>query len=105
MLVENDERPIGRQKDMVQDDINGNCESVPALDLGAMQNRLTRNLSIEWLGQTAASTCWIVSVFVYGIESMGDWLQLFAATFWLAAHVSAAFKIESAPARERDASE
>ena len=36
---------------------------------------LKRVLSIEWLGQTAASICWICSVLAYGINSSGDWLQ------------------------------
>lgn len=45
--------------------------------------------SIEWLGQTVASVCWIVSVLVYGIESTGDWLQLAAASSWFAANMAA----------------
>ena len=32
-------------------------------------------LRVEWMGQTLASTCWIVSVFVYGINS-SNWLPL-----------------------------
>lgn len=48
-----------------------------------------RALRLEWLGQTVASLCWIASVFVYGISSTGDWLQLAAATSWLAANVAA----------------
>ena len=43
----------------------------------------------EWLGQTAASACWIGSVFVYGISSGGDWLQLCAASAWLLANIAA----------------
>ena len=52
-------------------------------------NRLARALRIEWLGQTAASLCWIASVLVYGIGSGGDWLQLFAASAWLVANIAA----------------
>lgn len=45
-------------------------------------------MRVEWLGQTIASICWIASVFVYGISSTGDWLQLFAASAWLVANVA-----------------
>ena len=55
----------------------------------AGRRRLAKALSIEWLGQTTASLCWISSVFVYGISSTGDWLQLCAATSWLAANITA----------------
>ena len=47
-------------------------------------------LSVEWLGQTLASLCWIGSVFVYGITSSGDWLQLCAASCWLLANIASA---------------
>lgn len=49
---------------------------------------LARAMRVEWLGQTIASICWIASVFVYGISSTGDWLQLFAASAWLVANVA-----------------
>ena len=45
------------------------------------ETRIGKILSIEWLGQTLASLCWIISVFVYEIEGPGDWLQLGAASF------------------------
>ena len=44
-----------------------------------IQTRLGKISSLEWLGQTVASLCWIISVFLYGITSAGDWLQLLAA--------------------------
>ena len=44
---------------------------------------------MEWLGQTAASLCWIGSMLTYGIESSGDWLQLCAASAWLLANIAA----------------
>lgn len=44
--------------------------------------------SLEWLGQTMASACWIISVFVYGISSTGDWLQLGAASCWMVANIA-----------------
>ena len=52
--------------------------------------RFEKILSVEWLGQTLASLCWIGSVFVYGITSSGDWLQLCAASCWLLANIASA---------------
>ena len=46
-------------------------------------------LNIKWLGQTAASLCWIASVLAYGISAAGDWLQLSAASAWLLANIAA----------------
>ncbi|MCY3698934.1 MAG: hypothetical protein OXH46_04725 [Gemmatimonadetes bacterium] len=53
---------------------------------------LRRAMRIEWAGQTAASLCWIASVFAYGINSRGDWLQLCAASAWLLANTVALAK-------------
>ncbi len=47
-----------------------------------------KSLTMEWLGQTAASLFWIASVLTYGVTSNGDWLQLFAATSWFAANIA-----------------
>lgn len=58
-------------------------------------SRLKRALRMEWLGQTVASLCWIVSVFVYGISSGGDWLQLGAASSWLVANIATIVTAES----------
>ena len=53
-------------------------------------------LRIDWLGQTLASFCWIVSVFVYGYAGSdglqlptGDWLQLAAASSWFITNMAA----------------
>lgn len=46
-------------------------------------------LDIGWAGQMVASGCWIASVFVYGISSLGDVLQLAAATAWMIANIAA----------------
>ncbi len=54
----------------------------------AQKSPIQRMLRLEWLGQTVASICWIVSVFSYGIEKTGDWLQLAAATAWLLANIA-----------------
>ena len=45
-------------------------------------------MSFEWLGQTAARLCWMISVFVYGLSSIGDWLQLGAASCWMVANLA-----------------
>ncbi|MCH2646618.1 MAG: hypothetical protein MKZ53_06590 [Candidatus Thalassarchaeum sp.] len=51
-------------------------------------------MSIEWLGQTLASLCWIISVFTYGIASTGDWLQLGAASCWMMSNIATIVAIE-----------
>lgn len=61
----------------------------------AKRGRLARALRVEWLGQTAASLFWIVSVFVYGISSTGDWLQLCAASAWLLANIATIVSVEA----------
>ncbi|MEM7478273.1 MAG: hypothetical protein AAF483_25070 [Planctomycetota bacterium] len=58
-------------------------------------SRLQRALHPAWLGQTAASLCWIASVFVIGISGLADWLQLVAASAWLFANIAALLKPES----------
>ncbi len=50
---------------------------------------IERVLRVEWLGQTVASVCWLVSVFASGVSSTGDWLQVAAALAWLTANVAA----------------
>ncbi len=67
--------------------LTGNDEGAAAS--GARRSRLARVRSIEWLGQTVASVCWIGSMLTYGIRSGGDWLQLFAASAWLLANIAA----------------
>ena len=51
-------------------------------------------LSFEWLGQTLASLCWIISVFVYesnvSLWGKGDWLQLAAASSWMLSNIASA---------------
>ncbi|MEM6553409.1 MAG: hypothetical protein AAF750_14930 [Planctomycetota bacterium] len=67
-----------------------NSETDHAVTASATPAWLMRVLRIEWLGQTAASLCWIVSMFFYGISSVGDGLQLSAASCWLLANIAAA---------------
>ena len=56
--------------------------------------RISKMMSLEWLGQTIASGAWIVSVFVYGLESTGDYLQLVAASSWMLSNVAAVISIK-----------
>ncbi len=65
--------------------LTGNDEG--AVASGAGRSRLARARSIEWLGQTTASVCWIGSMLTDGIRSGGDWLQLLAASAWLVANI------------------
>ena len=62
------------------------------LEFSANKPRLAKALNIDWLGQTAASICWICSMFVYGVGSAGDWLQLSAASAWFLANLAAILK-------------
>lgn len=55
---------------------------------GAVRTRIAKMRSIKWLGQTAASVCWIGSLLTSGIGSTGDWLQLSAASAWLLANIA-----------------
>ena len=57
--------------------------------------RLDKISSIEWLGQMVASLCWIISVFSYGISTNGDWLQLVAASSWMASNIASIIAIKN----------
>ena len=59
------------------------------MDAPARPGLVERAMKLDWLGQALASMLWITSVFVYGIESTGDWLQLGAASAWFVANVAA----------------
>ena len=39
-------------------------------------------INMVWLLQLVASTSWVVSVFVYGLYGLADYLQLIASTAW-----------------------
>ena len=58
------------------------------------QTRMGKIMSIEWLGQTIASGSWIVSVFVYGLTSTGDYLQLVAASSWMMSNIASVISIK-----------
>ncbi|MEM7233643.1 MAG: hypothetical protein AAF517_15820 [Planctomycetota bacterium] len=60
-----------------------------------IRSRWSRALRVEWLGQTIASLCWIVSMFFYGVTSVGDGLQLTAASAWLVANIASLAEAES----------
>lgn len=55
-------------------------------------------MTAEWLGQTIASACWIVSVFVYADGALpvaaGDWLQLTAASSWMVANFASVLLVK-----------
>ena len=59
------------------------------------RRRLSRARSLSWLGQTAASLCWIGSMLVTGVESGGDWLQLCAASAWLMANIASLVRTDA----------
>ena len=56
---------------------------------------IQKMMSISWLGQTLASLCWIISVFVYGISGTGDWLQLGAASCWMMSNIASVIETKS----------
>ncbi|MCY3918845.1 MAG: hypothetical protein OXG38_03430 [Chloroflexi bacterium] len=62
---------------------------------GAGRSRLDRARSLKWLGQTAASVCWMSSMVTSGVESTGDWLQLCAASAWLVANIATLMTTEA----------
>ena len=70
-------------------DLQATSETASLLE---SQSRLAKALTIDWLGQTLASFCWIASMFMYWISSAGDWLQLLAASAWLVANVASITK-------------
>ena len=58
-------------------------------------NRQHKHIYLNQLAQTFASICWIASMFAYGIESDGDWLQLVSGSAWLFANMSSSISIYS----------
>ena len=60
---------------------------------------LEKMMSLEWIGQTLASLCWIISVFLYesnvSLWGTGDWLQLAAASSWMVSNLASAVKADS----------
>ena len=78
---------------------NANSKSDEVVNL-ASPTRLSKMLNVEWLGQTLASMCWMISVFVYendvSLWSTGDWLQLSAASAWFVSNIASVinFKVD-----------
>ena len=74
-----------------------NAENPVITNATARPAWLGRVLRVEWLGQTIASLCWIVSVFAYegSPGSIGDYLQLCAASAWLMANIATALNPRS----------
>ena len=71
-----------------------NTQSDTSMKVNKKKNGLAKLMSIEWLGQTIASLCWIASVLVYGITSNGDWLQLMAASCWMLSNVASVLTVK-----------
>jgi hypothetical protein len=78
--------------DMLTGDDNQSLESLNFSR--PIETRLSKMMSFEWIGQTLASLCWIISVFIYGISSTGDWLQLMAASSWMLSNVASIIVIK-----------
>jgi len=77
--------------------LNGSDIQAPGsmvMEAGPGQTRIEKMVSFEWLGQTLASLCWILSVFTYGISSTGDWLQLLAASCWMVSNIATIVAID-----------
>ena len=77
-----------------------NKNNQPSTNIVDLENeititRLEKISSIEWLGQMVASLCWIISVFSYGISTNGDWLQLVAASSWMASNIGSIIAIKN----------
>ena len=69
--------------------LNGNNNIKKTVTATQSNNtRISKMMSLEWFGQTVASGAWIVSVFVYGLESTGDYLQLVAASAWMLSNIA-----------------
>ena len=58
-------------------------------NVSTTEKRPLTAIKLDWLGQMLASMLWAISVFVYGISSTGDILQLCAALAWMAANIAA----------------
>ncbi|MDC0155626.1 hypothetical protein OAJ13_01015 [Euryarchaeota archaeon] len=80
--------------DVLNENSNQNSKRVE-ISTAPVQTRLEKMSSLEWLGQTIASLCWIISVFSYGISTTGDWLQLLAASSWMLSNISSILAIDS----------
>ena len=78
---------------MLSRNSNSGLESTGS-ELTSSRTRIERMMSPGWLGQTLASLCWILSVFVYGISHTGDWLQLLAASSWMISNLASIYSIE-----------
>ena len=92
--TEIDEEGFGIDADV--DIENPSSSKVPdkQVDPKKSKKSLFKKSNLEWSGQTAASLFWIISVFIYGISSTGDILQLCAALSWLAANMAAFLPLE-----------
>lgn len=51
-------------------------------------------LTFNWALQMVASSCWVLSVFAYGISTVGDVFQLAAATAWTISNIAALWETQ-----------
>ena len=68
--------------------MNSELESSSSASSVHKKSKASKLLKVEWLGQTIASLCWVVSMFIYGLNSTGDWLQLAAGLAWFIANIA-----------------
>tara|TARA_A100001037_G_C14555809_1_gene373697 strand:- start:286 stop:474 length:189 start_codon:yes stop_codon:yes gene_type:complete len=54
--------------------------------------KLYKNLSFILIFQFIASTSWMISIFIYGSFSLGDYFQLLASCAWTVANIITFFK-------------
>ena len=73
---------------------NSNETNQTIIKTDKTQTRVGKMMSLEWLGQTIASGSWIISVFVYGLSSTGDYLQLVAASSWMLSNIAAVISVK-----------
>ena len=61
-----------------------------ALDSNKLEKKFNAKklMEADWLGQTVASLCWITSMYYYGLDSVGDKLQLCAGVTWFIANMA-----------------
>ena len=68
--------------------MNSKYESSLRFNKSNKNIRIKKMLEAEWLGQTVASLCWITSMYYYGLDSVGDKLQLCAGVTWFLANMA-----------------
>ncbi|TWT57387.1 hypothetical protein KOR42_07470 [Thalassoglobus neptunius] len=68
--------------------------SVDLIEKSKRPTVLESALTFNWGGQMIASTCWVLSIFAYGISTVGDLFQLAAATAWMISNIAALWETQ-----------